>query len=60
LDNYDVTSASGAVADLGKSGLAAWAADDLERLNRHVDEYEYGEAREIAARLLARVHAGEA
>ena len=60
LDNYDVTSASGAVADLGRSGLAAWAADDLGRLSRCVDGYEYGEAREIAARLLARVHGGEA
>ncbi len=60
LDNYDVSSASGALADLGTSGLPAWAADDLGRLRRCVDGYEYGEARGIASRLLARVHGGEA
>ena len=60
LDNYDVSSASGALADLGTSGLPAWAADDLGRLQRCVDGYEYSEAREIASHLLARVHDGEA
>ena len=62
LDNFDVTSASGALADLGTSGLGAWAADDLGLLRRCVDGYEYGEAREIATRLLAHVmnaHGGE-
>ena len=59
LDDYDVSSASGALADLDTSGLPSWAADDLGRLRRCVDGYEYGEARGIAARLLARVHGGE-
>ena len=60
LDNYDVTSANGALADLNTSGLSAWADDDLGRLRRCVDGYEYDEARGIASRLLSRVHGGEA
>ena len=60
LDNYDVSSASAALADLDTSGLPAGAADDLERLRRSVDGYDYDEARGIASRLLARVHGGEA
>ena len=34
LDDYDVSSASGALAELGTSGLPPWAADDLGRLRR--------------------------
>ena len=60
LDNYDVTSANGALADLNTSGLSAWADDDFGRLRRCVDGYEYDEARGIASRLLSRVHGGEA
>ena len=60
LDNYDVSSASGALDDLGTSGLPAWAAADLGRLRRSVDGYEYSEARGIAAHLLARLHGVEA
>ena len=60
LDEYDLSSANGALADLSASGLPAWAADDLGRLRHCVDGYEYSEARGIASRLLARVHAGEA
>ena len=60
LDNYDLSSASGALADLGASGLPAWAPDDLGRLRRSVDGYEYEEARGIASRLLARVRAADA
>ena len=56
LDNYDVSGASGALAELGKSSLPPWAADDLRRLRGCVDGYEYEKAREIAARLLTRVH----
>ena len=56
LDNYDASSANSALAALGTSGLPAWAADDLGRLRGYVDSYEYGEARGIAVRLLARVH----
>ncbi len=55
LDNYDASSASGALAELGTSALPAWAAEDLGRLRGHVDGYEYSEARGIASRLLARV-----
>ena len=60
LDNYDVSSASAALADLDTSGLPAGASDDLERLRRSVDGYDYGEARGIASRILARVLGGEA
>ena len=60
LDNYDVSSASAALADLDTSGLPAGASDDLEHLRRSVDGYDYGEARGIASRLLARVLGGEA
>jgi CheY-like chemotaxis protein/HPt (histidine-containing phosphotransfer) domain-containing protein len=55
LDDFDLSSASGAVADLGACGLPAWAVDDLGQLRRSVDGYEYDEARRIASRLLARV-----
>jgi two-component system, sensor histidine kinase and response regulator len=57
LDGYDLSSANGALADLGTSGLPAWAVDDLIHLRHSVDGYEYEEARGIAARLLARVRA---
>ncbi len=60
LEHYDVSSASGALAELATSGLPAWAADDLGRLRRSVDGYEYDEAQGIASRLLARVSGGEA
>jgi len=55
LDDYDATSAGEALTDLGMSGLPAWAADDIDHLRRSVDGYDYGEARETATRLLARV-----
>ena len=60
LEHYDASSASGALAELATSGLPAWAADDLGRLRRSVDGYEYDEAQGIASRLLARVSGGEA
>ena len=56
LDDFDLSSASGALADLGTSGLPPWAAEDLDRLQHSVDGYDYAEARGIASRLLARVH----
>ena len=34
LDAYDLSSASDALADLGTSGLGAWAADELGRLRQ--------------------------
>ena len=55
LDDFDLSSASGALADLGAS-LPPWAADDLDRLHQSVDGYNYAEARAIASRLLVRVH----
>jgi signal transduction histidine kinase/DNA-binding response OmpR family regulator len=60
LDNYDVSGASGALVELGKSSLPPWAADDLRRLRGCVDGYEYDEARGIASRLLTRVHGSAA
>jgi two-component system, sensor histidine kinase and response regulator len=60
LDNYDVSGASGALVELGKSSLPPWAADDLRRLRDCVDGYEYDEARGIASRLLTRVHGSAA
>jgi two-component system, sensor histidine kinase and response regulator len=60
LDGYDLSSASGAMADLSTSGLPAWAADDLGRLRHSVEGYEYDEARAIASGLLARVRGGDA
>lgn len=56
LDGYDLSSTSVALADLATAGLPAWASDDLGRLRRCVDAYEYAEARQIASRLLTRVH----
>jgi signal transduction histidine kinase/CheY-like chemotaxis protein/HPt (histidine-containing phosphotransfer) domain-containing protein len=56
LDGYDLSSASGALAELGTSGLPAWAADDIGRLRHCIEGYEYDEARGIASRLLARVN----
>jgi two-component system sensor histidine kinase/response regulator len=60
LDNYDVSSAGAALADLDTSGLPPGASDDLERLRRSVDGYDYGEARGIASRILAQVLGGAA
>jgi two-component system, sensor histidine kinase and response regulator len=60
LEAYDLSSASGALTDLGTAGLPASAADDLGRLRHSVDGYDYDEARGIASRLLARVHAEDA
>jgi signal transduction histidine kinase/CheY-like chemotaxis protein/HPt (histidine-containing phosphotransfer) domain-containing protein len=60
LDDYDLSSASGALADLNTSGLPDWAADDLGELRHCIDGYEYREARQIASRLLARVQGANA
>jgi signal transduction histidine kinase/CheY-like chemotaxis protein/HPt (histidine-containing phosphotransfer) domain-containing protein len=60
LDNYDVSGASAALAELKKSSPPPWAADDLRRLRGCVDGYEYDEARGIASRLLTRVHGSAA
>ena len=60
LDGYDPSSASGALPDLGSSGVPAWAADDLGSLRRSVDGYQFDEAREVASRLLTRINSGYA
>jgi HPt (histidine-containing phosphotransfer) domain-containing protein len=60
LDDFDLSAANGALADLRNAGLPAWAADDLGELRGYVDAYEYREARDTASRLLARVQAVDA
>jgi two-component system, sensor histidine kinase and response regulator len=60
LDAYDLSAASGALADLGSAGLPDWAGADLGRLRDSVDGYDYDEARGIAARLRARVNGADA
>jgi two-component system sensor histidine kinase/response regulator len=55
LEHYDLSSATEALADLSAAGLPDWATEDLQRLGRHVDGYEYDEARGVASRLLAAV-----
>jgi len=55
LERFDLSAAATALADLGSAGLPPWAAADLERLRRSVADYDYDEARGLAARLLARV-----
>jgi hypothetical protein len=60
LVDYDLSSANGALADLGTSGLPTWAADDLGRLRRSVDGYDFDEARGMASRLLTRINGGNA
>ncbi|HET7220355.1 MAG TPA: response regulator [Vicinamibacterales bacterium] len=60
LEAYDLSSANDAIAGLDASGLTAWAAGDVDRLRHCIDGYEYDEAREIALRLLARVHGATA
>ncbi len=60
LNGYDLSSASGALADLDTSGLPTSAADDLGRLRRSIDGYEFDQAREITSRLLTRFNGGNA
>jgi CheY-like chemotaxis protein/HPt (histidine-containing phosphotransfer) domain-containing protein len=56
LNDYDLSAANGALADLERSGVPAWAADDLGRLRGCVEDYQYDEAKSITSRLLARVN----
>jgi signal transduction histidine kinase/DNA-binding response OmpR family regulator/HPt (histidine-containing phosphotransfer) domain-containing protein len=55
LQVFDLSSVTGALGDLGSSGLPVWAAADLDRLRHCVDGYEYDEARAVASRLLTQV-----
>jgi len=59
LDDYDLTTASSALTDLGTCGLPASAVEDLGRLQRCVDDYQYEEARAVASRLLTRVRGAD-
>jgi two-component system, sensor histidine kinase and response regulator len=59
LDAYDLSAATGALTQLGSSGLPAWVALDLGRLRSSVEGYDYDEARGIAVRLLDRMNAGD-
>ena len=58
LDGYDLSSASGTLADLDACGLPTSAADEVGRLRRAIDGYEFDQAREIASRLLTRFNGG--
>jgi two-component system sensor histidine kinase/response regulator len=60
LNDFDLSSANTALADLGRSGPPSWAATDLARLRACVEGYEYDEARGIASRLLGRVRGADA
>jgi hypothetical protein len=51
LGDFDLSAASGALADLDRVALPGHHSD-LARLRTHVDSYEYDEARVLATRLL--------
>jgi HPt (histidine-containing phosphotransfer) domain-containing protein len=55
LDDFDVSSASVALADVSSSGLSDWAAADVGHLRQSVESYDYDAARAIASGLLARL-----
>jgi signal transduction histidine kinase/CheY-like chemotaxis protein/HPt (histidine-containing phosphotransfer) domain-containing protein len=59
LSAYDLSAATGALAELGASGLPPWADVDLGRLRSRVDGYDYDEAGIIAGHLLERVRSQE-
>jgi HPt (histidine-containing phosphotransfer) domain-containing protein len=52
LGDFDLSAATAALAELRGAAPAGVEADRLEALRRHVDGYEYDEARAITARLL--------
>jgi CheY-like chemotaxis protein/HPt (histidine-containing phosphotransfer) domain-containing protein len=54
LGDFDLSAASNALADLESVAMPA-AAGDLARLRRHVDNYEYEEARVLATQLLGQI-----
>jgi CheY-like chemotaxis protein/HPt (histidine-containing phosphotransfer) domain-containing protein len=54
LDDFDLSAASSALADLDHTAMTG-VASDLERLRNHVDSYEYEEARVLATRLLGQI-----
>jgi HPt (histidine-containing phosphotransfer) domain-containing protein len=52
LDDSDLSSVQAALSDLDASGLSPATSGDLRQLQEYVDSYDYGEAREVAVRLL--------
>ena len=52
LGDFDLSAATSALFELEGVALPGGAAAELETLRRHVDAYEYDEARAVAARLL--------
>jgi two-component system, sensor histidine kinase and response regulator len=60
LDAYDLSVATTTLKALRSLGLPQWGAIDLETLGDRIDNYDYDEARVIAARLLARVNSTDA
>jgi PAS domain S-box-containing protein len=54
LGDFDVSAATSALAELDHLGLTD-GGGDLLRLRKHVDSYEYEEARALAMRLLAEI-----
>ena len=54
LGDFDLSSASSALADLDRIAMPG-VASDLARLRNHVDSYEYEEARVLATRLLGQI-----
>ena len=59
LGDFDLTAASRAFADLDRVGMPGNAAD-LTRLRRHIDGYEYDEARALVGTLLEQAGSGVA
>jgi HPt (histidine-containing phosphotransfer) domain-containing protein len=54
LGDFDLSSASSALADLDRTAMPG-VAGDLAGLRNHVDSYEYEEARVLATRLLEQI-----
>jgi two-component system, sensor histidine kinase and response regulator len=60
LDAYDLSAATTALTGLRSLGLPQSGAVDLDTLGASIENYDYGEARVIATRLLARVNGADA
>jgi len=60
LGDYDLSAATGALVEIEGVALPGGAAAELGTLRRHVDAYEYEEARTVAERLVAQVEEPEA
>ena len=57
LGDFDVSAASSALAEL-ESVAVPGAVGEVAQLRKHVDSYEYDEARALATQLLARIGTG--